>query len=74
MRIVCRMTALLPPRDRYIKVSEIAQELRLSPMTVYRLLKSGEIPSVRIGRSFRVQRAAFEAYLERNAGADAGAA
>ena len=60
------MTALLPRGEYYITVREIAHELRVAPMTVYRLLRSGEIPSVRIGRSFRVRRDAFEAYLERN--------
>jgi hypothetical protein len=29
-------------------------------MTVYRLVHSGELPAVRFGRSFRVQRAAVE--------------
>ena len=73
MRIVCRMTALLRRGDTYITVSEIAHELRVARMTVYRLLRSGEIPSVRIGRSFRVRRDVFEDYLARNT-SGAGAA
>jgi len=34
--------------------------MRVSKMTVYRLVHSGELPAVRFGRSFRVQRGAVE--------------
>jgi excisionase family DNA binding protein len=32
-------------------------------MTVYRLVHSGELPAVRVGRSFRVHEQAVEEYL-----------
>lgn len=32
-------------------------------MTVYRLVHSGELPAVRVGRSFRVPEDAVHAYL-----------
>jgi excisionase family DNA binding protein len=44
----------------FLTVAEIAQRMRVSKMTVYRLVHSGELPAVRFGRSFRVQRAAVE--------------
>lgn len=50
----------------YLKVLEIAEALRVSKMTVYRLVNTGELASVRIGRSFRVTRAAVDEYLRRN--------
>lgn len=37
--------------------------MRLSRMTVYRLVHSGELPAVRVGRSFRVPQDALDAYL-----------
>lgn len=37
--------------------------MRVSKMTVYRLVHSGELPAVRVGRSFRVPQDALEAYL-----------
>ncbi len=50
-------------RARLLTVAEVAAHLRVSTMTVYRLLKAGELPSVRIGKSFRVREDDLDAYL-----------
>lgn len=50
-------------RVRYLTVAEVADMMRLSRMTVYRLVHSGELPAVRVGRSFRVPQDALDAYL-----------
>ena len=42
---------------------EVAEVMRVSKMTVYRLLHSGEMPGVRVGRSFRVPQDALDHYL-----------
>lgn len=47
-----------------ITAKDIAIRLRVSPMTVYRMLETGEIPSMRFGRLYRVYRDQFEAWLE----------
>lgn len=44
-------------------VSEVAELMRVSKMTVYRLIHSGEMPAVRVGRSFRVPYGAVEQLL-----------
>lgn len=51
------------PRQRYLTVAEVADVMRVSRMTVYRLVHGGELPAVRVGRSFRVPQDALEAYL-----------
>lgn len=51
------------PRLRYYTVAEVAETMRLSKMTVYRLVHNGELPAVRVGRSYRVPEDALEAYL-----------
>lgn len=38
--------------------------MRVSKMTVYRLVHSGELPAVRVGRSFRVPEQAVQSYLQ----------
>jgi excisionase family DNA binding protein len=40
---------------RFLTVQEVADLMRVSTMTVYRLIKSGALPAVRVGRSFRVR-------------------
>jgi excisionase family DNA binding protein len=58
-----RVKVPVRPAIEWITVYEIARELGVSKMTVYRLIHSGELPSHRIGRSFRVKRESFDAYL-----------
>ena len=39
---------------RFLTVAEVAALMRVSKMTVYRLVHGGTLPAVRVGRSFRV--------------------
>ena len=48
---------------RFLTVAEVASVMRVSKMTVYRLVHSGEMPAVRVGRSFRVPEQAVHDYL-----------
>jgi excisionase family DNA binding protein len=48
---------------RFLTVQEVAALMRVSKMTVYRLVHSGELASVRVGRSFRVPERAVNDYL-----------
>ncbi len=48
---------------RFLTVAEVATMMRVSKMTVYRLVHSGEMPAVRVGRSFRVPEKAVDDYL-----------
>lgn len=49
---------------KFWKVSEVARFLRVSKMTVYRLIHAGDLPSVRVGRSYRVPEQAVRDYLK----------
>jgi len=51
------------PEVRFLTVAEVATIMRVSKMTVYRLVHSGELPAVRVGRSFRVPEQAVHDYL-----------
>jgi excisionase family DNA binding protein len=55
----------------FLTVAEVAAMMRVSKMTVYRLVHSGELPAVRVGKSFRVPEKAVHDYLA-NAYYDAG--
>lgn len=51
---------------RFLTVAEVASVMRVSKMTVYRLVHSGELPAVRVGRSFRVPEKVVHEYLEQS--------
>lgn len=44
---------------------EIAQMLKISKLTVYDLIKKGELPSYRVGKQMRIDAADLEAYKQR---------
>jgi excisionase family DNA binding protein len=50
-------------RTRFMTVAEVAQIMRVSTMTVYRLIKAGELPSVRVGKSYRIREDDIDRYL-----------
>jgi excisionase family DNA binding protein len=47
----------------FLTVAEVAALMRVSKMTVYRLVHGGNLPAVRVGRSFRVPESAVRDYL-----------
>lgn len=50
-------------RNRFMTVAEVATLMRVSTMTVYRLIKAGELPAVRVGKSYRIREADVDSYL-----------
>lgn len=51
-------------RPRYLTVAEVAQDMRVSTMTVYRLIKSGELAAVRVGKSYRIRAVDLDNFLD----------
>jgi excisionase family DNA binding protein len=49
---------------KFLTVAEVASIMRVSKMTVYRLVHSGELEAIRVGRSFRVPEQAVNRYLK----------
>jgi excisionase family DNA binding protein len=50
-------------RMRFVTVAEVAEQMRVSNMTVYRLVQAGHLPAVRIGRSYRIREGDVDKYL-----------
>ncbi|PZF83145.1 helix-turn-helix domain-containing protein [Jiangella anatolica] len=48
---------------RFLTVAEVATAMRVSKMTVYRLVHAGTLPAVQVGRSFRIPESAVHEYL-----------
>lgn len=55
-----------PDPNRFVTVPEVARMLRVSNMTVYRLVNAEELPAFRIGRSIRIPLTAVGRFLEQH--------
>lgn len=53
--------------DRLWTVAEVAEHIRVSNMTVYRLIKSGELPAIRVGKNYRIRGTDLAHYLRESA-------
>jgi excisionase family DNA binding protein len=49
---------------KFLTVAEVATLMRVSKMTVYRLVNAATLPAVRVGRSVRVPEQAVHDYLQ----------
>jgi len=62
-----RRVVLRVPRNEsessFVTVAEVARQLRVSNMTVYRLIQAGHLPAVRVGRSYRIRDVDVDRYL-----------
>lgn len=50
----------------FLTVAEVADLMRVSRMTVYRLVHAGDLPAVQFGRSYRVPGSAVREFLRRS--------
>jgi excisionase family DNA binding protein len=44
-------------------VGEVADLMRVSNMTVYRLIKAGQLSALRVGKNYRIREADMDRYL-----------
>jgi excisionase family DNA binding protein len=50
-------------KSQFLTVTEVARMLRVSNMTVYRLITNGQLRAVRVGKSYRLREEDVDAYL-----------
>jgi len=51
--------------DKFLSIEEAAKLLGVDYKTIYRLVRSGEIPAARIGRVYRIKRKDLDEFFER---------
>lgn len=68
------MTQVPPTTPQFFTVAEVAEITRVSRMTIYRMVNSGQLPAVRVGSSYRVPRSALDQLLAGGANEDFQAA
>lgn len=49
---------------RFLTVAEVAELMRVSKMTVYRMVHAGQLPAVKFGRSYRVPESAVQEAID----------
>ena len=52
-------------RQAFLTTEDVLAYLKVTPRTIYRLIRTGELPAVRIGRQWRFRRADLDDWLER---------
>ena len=50
--------------QKYLSLEEVADLLGVNYQLVYRLVRSGELPAIRLGRVYRIDRADLDVYLQ----------
>ncbi|MBA7469626.1 hypothetical protein ES707_04899 [subsurface metagenome] len=54
-------------KDRLLTIDEVAQRLRVATITVFRLMKSGKLPFIKVSRRFtRIREKDLEVFLDRH--------
>ena len=52
-------------KQAFLTTEEVLAYLKITPRTIYRLIRSGELPAVRIGRQWRFRRTDLDEWVER---------
>lgn len=57
----------MPSTPRFLQLTDVAEILNISAAQAYALVRSGELPAIKIGGrgQWRVESTALEAYIER---------
>ena len=59
------VNSIMPDFQAFLTTEEVLAYLKITPRTIYRLIRNGELPAVRIGRQWRFRRNDLDAWLER---------
>jgi excisionase family DNA binding protein len=54
-----------PDHSSFLTVEEVLHSLKVTSRTVYRLIRTGELPAVRVGRQWRIRRVDLDTWLNR---------
>lgn len=52
--------------EKFYTAEELAEELRVNIMTIYRYIKAKKINAYKIGKEFRIERDEFQKFLSKS--------
>lgn len=66
-RSTAEYSCLVPESPRFLKLTDVAEELNISMSQTYALVKSGDLPAIQVGgrNQWRVERVKLEEYIGR---------
>lgn len=50
---------------RFVQITDVAETLNISARQAYGLVTSGELPAIKVGKSWRIEVSELEAYIQR---------
>ncbi|KYH45566.1 helix-turn-helix domain-containing protein [Branchiibius sp. NY16-3462-2] len=50
---------------RFLQITDVAEILNISVRQAYSLVTTGELPAIKVGRSWRIEAEELEAYIKR---------
>jgi excisionase family DNA binding protein len=53
------------PKKKYMAIEDVADLLGVNYQLIYRLVRSGDLPAIRLGRIYRVTQEDLDAYLKK---------
>jgi excisionase family DNA binding protein len=59
------MSTGIPDFEALLTTDEVLAQLRLTPRRMYRLIRSGELPAVRIGRQWRFRPEDIDGWMKK---------
>lgn len=54
-----------PVPARFLQIADVAETLNISARAVYALISSGELPAIKVGKSWRIEVDELEGYIQR---------
>lgn len=51
-------------KEKLLTINEITEILKVSKLTIYRYIKAGKLPAIKIGRDYRIKQNDFNKLLE----------
>ena len=62
-----KMEGVEPVKNEIMTAKEVAEYLRLTEATIYKLAQAGEVPALKLGRTWRFKRELIDEWFRREA-------
>lgn len=50
--------------DKFLTIAEVAERLKLTPQTIYKMIKDKALPAIRVGSQWRIPEERIQQWIE----------